>query len=84
MTTRNSLDEAEQAAVAAAERLGVPLELIACDPAYADTAAFCAQYGYPVGAGGEHARRRLEEGAQAVRGVRGPRDDPARREPCGP
>ena len=49
MTTRNSLDEAEQAAVAAAERLGVPLELIACDPAYADTAAFCAQYGYPVG-----------------------------------
>ena len=48
MTTRSNLDEAEQAAVAAAERLGVPLELIPCDPAYADTAAFCAQYGYPV------------------------------------
>jgi prolyl-tRNA editing enzyme YbaK/EbsC (Cys-tRNA(Pro) deacylase) len=48
MTPRSNLDEAEQAAVAAAERLGVPLELIPCDPAYADTAAFCARYGYPV------------------------------------
>ena len=26
----------------------MPLELIPCDPAYADTAAFCARYGYPV------------------------------------
>jgi prolyl-tRNA editing enzyme YbaK/EbsC (Cys-tRNA(Pro) deacylase) len=26
---------------------GVPHELIACDPALADTAAFCAHYGYP-------------------------------------
>jgi prolyl-tRNA editing enzyme YbaK/EbsC (Cys-tRNA(Pro) deacylase) len=48
MTTRSNLDEAEQAAVAAAERLGVPFELIPCDPAYADTAAFCARYGHPV------------------------------------
>lgn len=42
------LDEAERAAVAAAERFGVPYELIRCEPEYADTAAFCAQYGYPV------------------------------------
>jgi prolyl-tRNA editing enzyme YbaK/EbsC (Cys-tRNA(Pro) deacylase) len=27
-------------------RLGSPFELIACDPALADTAAFCAAYGY--------------------------------------
>jgi prolyl-tRNA editing enzyme YbaK/EbsC (Cys-tRNA(Pro) deacylase) len=48
MTTPGSLDAAEQAAIGAAERLGVPFELIACDPEYADTAAFCAQYGFPV------------------------------------
>jgi prolyl-tRNA editing enzyme YbaK/EbsC (Cys-tRNA(Pro) deacylase) len=46
--TTPALDAAEQAAVGAAERLGVPFELISCDPAYADTAAFCARYGYPV------------------------------------
>jgi prolyl-tRNA editing enzyme YbaK/EbsC (Cys-tRNA(Pro) deacylase) len=48
MTKPGSLDAAEQAAIGAAERLGVPFELIPCDPEYADTAAFCAQYGYPV------------------------------------
>ena len=48
MTARPDLDEAELAAVAAAERFGVSVELIPCDPAYADTAAFCARYGYPV------------------------------------
>ncbi len=47
MTTRSPLDEAEQAAVAAAERFGLPVELIPCDPEHADTAAFCAHYGYP-------------------------------------
>lgn len=30
------------------DRLGVPYEIIACDPALADTAAFCAAYGYPL------------------------------------
>jgi prolyl-tRNA editing enzyme YbaK/EbsC (Cys-tRNA(Pro) deacylase) len=30
-------------------RLGSPFELIACDPALADTAAFCAAYGYSPG-----------------------------------
>ncbi len=30
-------------------RLGTPYELIACDPALADTAAFCAAYGYAPG-----------------------------------
>jgi prolyl-tRNA editing enzyme YbaK/EbsC (Cys-tRNA(Pro) deacylase) len=48
LTTRSRLDEAEQAAVAAAERLGLPVELIPCDPQHADTAAFCAHYGYPA------------------------------------
>jgi prolyl-tRNA editing enzyme YbaK/EbsC (Cys-tRNA(Pro) deacylase) len=32
--------------VAAVERLDVPYELFACDPALADTAAFCAAYGF--------------------------------------
>jgi prolyl-tRNA editing enzyme YbaK/EbsC (Cys-tRNA(Pro) deacylase) len=29
--------------------LGVPYELVPCDPALADTAAFCAAYGYALG-----------------------------------
>ncbi|HEX2502163.1 MAG TPA: YbaK/EbsC family protein [Methylomirabilota bacterium] len=48
MTTRSLLDEAEQATLAAVERLGVPFELIPCEPEAADTAAFCARYGYPA------------------------------------
>jgi prolyl-tRNA editing enzyme YbaK/EbsC (Cys-tRNA(Pro) deacylase) len=48
VTTWSTLDEAEQATVAAAERIGVPFEVIPCDPAFADTAAFCAHYAYPV------------------------------------
>ncbi len=39
---------AEQKVIAAIDALGVPYELIAIDPAYADTAAFCQQYGYPL------------------------------------
>jgi prolyl-tRNA editing enzyme YbaK/EbsC (Cys-tRNA(Pro) deacylase) len=30
------------------DTLGVPYEIIDCDPALADTAAFCATYGYPL------------------------------------
>jgi prolyl-tRNA editing enzyme YbaK/EbsC (Cys-tRNA(Pro) deacylase) len=45
MTT--DLDPAEQATLAAVERLGVPYDVLRCDPAFADTAAFCAQYGFP-------------------------------------
>jgi prolyl-tRNA editing enzyme YbaK/EbsC (Cys-tRNA(Pro) deacylase) len=30
------------------QRLGIPFEIIPCDPALADTAAFCATYGYPL------------------------------------
>jgi prolyl-tRNA editing enzyme YbaK/EbsC (Cys-tRNA(Pro) deacylase) len=39
-------DPAEQATLLALDRLGVPYELLPCDPAFADTAAFCARYGY--------------------------------------
>ncbi len=39
---------AEQKVIDAIDALGVPYELIAIDPAYADTAAFCQQYGYPL------------------------------------
>ncbi len=38
----------EQAVIAAVNRLGVAYELITIDPAYADTAAFCAHYGYAL------------------------------------
>jgi prolyl-tRNA editing enzyme YbaK/EbsC (Cys-tRNA(Pro) deacylase) len=31
------------------EQLGVAYELVACDPALADTAAFCQAYGYSLG-----------------------------------
>jgi prolyl-tRNA editing enzyme YbaK/EbsC (Cys-tRNA(Pro) deacylase) len=30
------------------DALGLPYEIIACDPALADTANFCAAYGYPL------------------------------------
>jgi prolyl-tRNA editing enzyme YbaK/EbsC (Cys-tRNA(Pro) deacylase) len=39
-------DPAEQATLRALDRLGVPYELLPCDPAFADTAAFCARYGH--------------------------------------
>lgn len=44
------MDDAEiEAAVrAAAEATGVPHEVVACDPALADTAAFCEVYGYAM------------------------------------
>lgn len=47
MTARPELDAAERATVLAVERLGVPFDLLPCDPTHADTAAFCATYGYP-------------------------------------
>src|SRR5437870_7896437 len=39
---------AEEIAAAAVAMLGVPYELIPIDPAFADTAAFCEKYGYPL------------------------------------
>lgn len=38
----------EEIVVAALGSLGVPYEQIEIDPAFADTAAFCDKYGYPV------------------------------------
>ena len=38
----------EEAVAAAIAKLGVPYELIEIEPAFADTAAFCEKYGYPV------------------------------------
>jgi prolyl-tRNA editing enzyme YbaK/EbsC (Cys-tRNA(Pro) deacylase) len=40
-------DEVERRVTDVLEGLGVPFEIIPIDPAYADTAEFCAQYGYP-------------------------------------
>jgi prolyl-tRNA editing enzyme YbaK/EbsC (Cys-tRNA(Pro) deacylase) len=45
MTARSP---AEDAVIGAVENLGVPFEAIDIDPAFADTAAFCEKYGYPV------------------------------------
>jgi prolyl-tRNA editing enzyme YbaK/EbsC (Cys-tRNA(Pro) deacylase) len=36
------------AVVGAAEATGVPYEVVSCDPALADTAEFCAAYGYSL------------------------------------
>jgi prolyl-tRNA editing enzyme YbaK/EbsC (Cys-tRNA(Pro) deacylase) len=38
----------ENNVAAAVAKLGIPYELIQIDPAFADTATFCAKYGYPV------------------------------------
>jgi len=38
----------EQKVITAIDALGLPYDLIPIDPAYADTAAFCQQYGYPL------------------------------------
>ena len=38
----------EELVTRAVEELGIPYESIEIDPAYADTAAFCEKYGYPV------------------------------------
>ncbi len=37
----------EQRVIDALEALGLPFERITIDPAHADTAVFCAHYGYP-------------------------------------
>lgn len=38
-------DEVERAVLRALDELGVPYEAMPCDPAFADTAAFCERYG---------------------------------------
>jgi prolyl-tRNA editing enzyme YbaK/EbsC (Cys-tRNA(Pro) deacylase) len=38
----------EEAVIAEIQKLGVPFERIDIDPAFADTAAFCEKYGYPL------------------------------------
>jgi prolyl-tRNA editing enzyme YbaK/EbsC (Cys-tRNA(Pro) deacylase) len=42
----SQLDAIAQRAIAAAEATGVPFEVVHIDPAFADTAAFCTEYGY--------------------------------------
>ncbi len=46
----SGLDDAaiEQAVRDAAEGTGLPFEVVPCDPALADTAAFCEAYGYAM------------------------------------
>lgn len=41
-------DAIEQAVIASLDASGVPYELLECDPALADTAAFSEHYGYPI------------------------------------
>ena len=52
MSTPTTDLDPEAATRAAADRLGVPYEIIPCDPEFADTAAFCERYGYPPGQAG--------------------------------
>src|SRR2546425_3602639 len=44
----NRMRTPEQVVAELVAKLGVPYELIEIDPAFADTAAFCEKYGYPV------------------------------------
>jgi len=39
----------EAAVLSAAERTGISFDVVPCDPALADTAAFCEAYGYEMG-----------------------------------
>lgn len=48
-------DDIERRVVRVLAALGMPYELIPIDPAFADTAAFCARYGVPL----EHAANTL-------------------------
>lgn len=41
-------DDIERRVLDALDRTGVPYEVIACDPDYADTIPFSEKYGYPV------------------------------------
>jgi len=41
-----SAGDPEAATRAVLDRLGIPYDVIPCDPAFADTAAFCERYGY--------------------------------------
>ena len=41
-------DEIEQRVRRILDGLGLPHEMVEIDPQYADTAAFCAQYGFPM------------------------------------
>ena len=38
----------ETKVISALEGTGVPYEVVECDPDFADTAAFCQKYGYPL------------------------------------
>lgn len=40
-------DDVEATVLAALEATGLAYDVVACDPALADTAAFCEHYGYP-------------------------------------
>ncbi len=48
MSTDATPDDPETATLAALDRLGLPYEVIPCNPDFADTAAFCERYGYPL------------------------------------
>ncbi|MFO7779642.1 MAG: YbaK/EbsC family protein [Nitriliruptoraceae bacterium] len=47
-----SSDPTEAAVLAAVAATGQPYDIIEIDPEFADTAAFCARYGYPLEASG--------------------------------
>jgi prolyl-tRNA editing enzyme YbaK/EbsC (Cys-tRNA(Pro) deacylase) len=47
-STAIATDEIEQRVRRVLEELGLPHEMVEIDPEYADTAAFCARYGFPM------------------------------------
>ena len=44
----NQVSEAEQKVLVHLNHAGVPYEIVPIDPAFADTANFCAKYGFPM------------------------------------
>ena len=47
-TTEHATTDIEAEVIAALEELGVTYELVQIDPDFADTAAFCEKYGFPM------------------------------------
>lgn len=48
MCVMDDLPEPERGVIEELDRRGVGYERVPCDPEFADTAAFCERYGYPV------------------------------------
>ena len=76
-------EQIERAVVAQMELLGVEHEMFEIDPDFADTAAFCEKYGFPMGEVREHYRCGVEARAKEALRLHRRGDGPSGREQAG-